>query len=115
MSRFSSKCDLWDWLGSIAREPNETPYECYRRLNTKLFLYSDHFTFDEKNEIVIEKPSDLVWYYPYTDAIHVYERDGKDIHVLAKPEFRATAGRFYKDALYQELRRVIAEEDPKYV
>ena len=111
MSRFSSKCDLWDWF-SMVREPNETPYETYLRLNTELYF---GYPIEEEKRIKIEKPSDLVKFYPYTDGVHMYTKDGKDIHVLSEPEYVEYVGRFYKDALLQEYRRVSIEEDPKYV
>lgn len=109
MSRFSSKCDLWDWLGSIAREPNETPYECYKRLHTELWLN------EGMKPIVVNKPSDLVPYYPYFDAVHVYVRGESDKHWLCPPEIKEYTGPFYKMALEYELKRVQIEEDPKYV
>lgn len=109
MSRFSNKCDLWDWLGCIAREPNETPYECYKRLHTELYLQKD------MQPILIQKPSDLVPYYPYVDAVHCFERGKSDKHWMCPPQYGEYTGRFYKDALLQEMMRVKVEEDPKYV
>jgi len=114
MSRFSNKCDLWDWF-SMVREANETPFQCYLRLGTKLYQDSAKYPLDESARIKIEKPSDLVMYYPYYDSVHVYERGGKDIHVLCKPKYGEYTGRFFHDALMQEYRRVSIEEDPDYV
>lgn len=110
MSRFSSKCDLWDWLGSIAKEHwDETPYDVYTRLHTELFLN------DGMKPISIKKPSDLVKYYPYFDAVHLYERERSDKHWLCPPKNDPDADRFYQSALEQEYKRAVVEEDPKYV
>ena len=110
MSRFSSKCDLWDWLGSIAHEKFETPYECYLRLHTRLYVG------DDDEPVLITKPSDLVPYYPYYDSVHVYEEGKRDDHWMVPPKY--VDGRsewFFKNALYNELKRVEAEEDAAYV
>lgn len=110
MSRFSNKCDLWDWLGSIAKEQwDETPYDVYLRLNTELFLN------ENMKAIRITKPSDLVKYYPYFDAVHVYERGRSDKHWLCPPKNLPETNRYYQAALEQEQKRVEIVEDPKYV
>ena len=110
MSRFSNKCDLYDWLASIAKEQwDETPFDVFKRLHTVLFRN------DTKERIDIDKPSDLVPYYPYYDAVHLYVRDEKDTHYLVPPNNGEYIGAFFKVALESELRRVEIEEDPKYV
>ena len=108
MSQFSGKCDLRDWI-EIVHIPCETPFETYRRHNMELI--------DNKtgNSILIQKPSDLVPYYPYYDAAHVYERDKLDKHWLCPPEYNSHVAPYYKRQLEHELKRVQAEEDPKYV
>ena len=108
MSRFSLRCDLWDWL-EMMKEPFETLYECYLRLHTELYpgLKGD-------TPIIIEKPSDLVPYYPCYDAMHIYEEGKRDTHWLVPPEY-GEYGMFFKDAIYSEVQKAIAEEDPKYV
>ena len=107
MSRFSSKCDLLDWI-EIVSEPQETPFECFRRLNMKLYG-------EDLKPIQINKPSDLVPYYPYSDAVHHYCKNKADEHWLCPPKYGEHTEEFYKRALYAELQKVIAEEDPKYV
>ena len=63
MSKFSGKCDVFDWFGMIAKEDNETPYECFLRRKGKLYANG---SFGNKSEpISIKKPSDFVLYYPY--------------------------------------------------
>ena len=110
MSKFSGKCDLYDWLYDIAGNADETPYETYKRLNTELYLN------EGMKAIIIRKPSDLVPYYPYYDAVHCYERDVSDRHWLCPPQRgNSELDWMMRDALQDEYTTVMEMEDPKYV
>ena len=113
MSKFTGKCDIYDWFGMIARNDDETPYECYKRLGSVLML--------NDRPVKIEKPSDLVMFYPFVSASHAHSKD-KDVHWLS------TKGSYFADTvcynpqgaarglskLMDEYWRVREEEDPKY-
>ena len=117
MSKFSGKCDLYDWFGMIACVPGETPYECYKRLGSEIF-YS--YGGDDR-PVRIEKPSDLVMFYPFIAGAHIYSKDGDDIHWIPRGSYLAdivtyapgTAARYLQELL-DEYWRVREEEDPKY-
>ena len=117
MSRFSGKCDLYDWFGMIACEDGETPYECYKRLGSYIF-YSHG---GDDIPVRIEKPSDLVMFYPFIASAHSYSKDGDDTHWISKGSYLAdicmyapaTAARYLQDLL-DEYWRVKDAEDPKY-
>lgn len=117
MSKFSGKCDLYDWFGMIACDPGETPYECYKRLGTQIFYkYNGHDI-----PVRIGKPSDLVMFYPFISSVHSYSKD-KDAHWISRGSYLAdivtyapgTAARYLQELL-DEYWRVKEEEDPKYV
>ena len=122
MSKFSGKCDIYDWFGMIAKEENETPYECFVRRNAK--IYTNDALVTKADPIKIEKPSDLVMYYPYVSASMVCNNNkGEDTIYLSsrpypclfldigKPETYV----HYTEKLMKEYWRVRNEEDPKYV
>ena len=118
MSRFTGKCDLYDWFGKIACNEGETPYECYKRLDSRIFMAERTYT----NEVKIEKPSDLVMFYPFIDYLHYCSEDRKDMHFIPPGSYLSyiaadnpeSAARGLQDLL-DEYWRVKEEEDPKYV
>lgn len=118
MSKFSGKCDLYDWFGMIACNEGETPYECYKRLGSKIIM-DDHI---KAREIEIKKPSDLVMFYPFVSFFHGHSNTyGQDVHYIPQKSFLSEVvmvspdmAAFYLDALVTEYWRVKEEEDPKY-
>lgn len=117
MSKFTGKCDIYDWYGMIACNEGETPYECFKRLNGRIFM--DERTRVE--EVKIEKPSDLVMFYPFISGIHYHSKDGTDDHYIRKGSYLSDtvsynpAGAAHGlQALMDEYWRVKNEEDPKY-
>ena len=52
MSKFTGKSDLYDWFGMIACEEGETPFECYKRLGSRIFY--DGLS-DIKGQVKIER------------------------------------------------------------
>lgn len=121
MSKFSGKCDLYDWFGEIACNKGETPYECYKRLGSKIIV-GDRI---EKREMEIKKPSDLVMFYPFVSYAHFHsatDEPGRDLHYIPMGSFLSEvvtyspdSAAFYLDAIVKEYWRVKEEEDPKYV
>lgn len=119
MSKFTGKCDLYDWFGMIACNEGETPYECYKRLGSRIFMAEQTYT----NEVKIEKPSDLVMLYPFVAYAHFSSKEGdqKDDHYIRKGSFiadtvgynPAAAARGLQELL-DEYWRVKDEEDPRY-
>ena len=119
MSEYSGKCDVFDWFGSIAKEENETPYECYLRRGSKLYV-NDAILDKNAEPIKIEKPSDLVMYYPFIVATASFNPDNIFLSSRPYPCCFLDMGRprsyyFYTNRLMEEYERVVAEEDPKYV
>ena len=121
MSKFTGKCDLFDWFGKIACNDGETPYECYKRLGSRIFM-NNNVTYTE--EVKIEKPSDLVMLYPFVAYLHVCSNcdDQKDDHYIRRGSYLADQVSFNTEgvarglqALLDEYWRVKEEEDPKYV
>ena len=120
MSKFSGKCDLYDWFGRIAGNEGETPYECFKRLNARIFMGERTYQY----EVKIERPSDLVMFYPFADYLHVGTAEDvvKDDHYINRSSFISDtfgcnpefAARELQDLL-DEYWRVKEEEDPKYV
>ena len=123
MSKFSGKCDLYDWFGRIACKEGETPYECFKRLNSRIFMGESTY----KYEVKIEKPSDLVMVYPFADYLHCSSKETddseyRDDHYITRSSFLSDtfglnpefAARGLQDLL-DEYWRVKEEEDPKYV
>lgn len=116
MSKYSGKCDIYDWFGMIACNEGETPFECFKRLNAKIYLR------DKRVPVEINKPSDLVLFYPFIDAVHSHSlKDNSDNHFLPKGSYlvdilsynpTAVAGALQD--LLDEYWRVKEEEDPKY-
>ena len=117
MSRYSGKCDVFDWFGMIACDDGETPFECFKRRNAKMF--HDH---DSKYPITIEKPSDLVPFYPFLTAVMTVSEDNGDRIWLSHDYVGEMTGIIssesimrYRRELLEEYDRVAREEDPKYV
>lgn len=115
MSRFTGKTDLYDWFGSIACLGDETPFECYKRLGSELYVNGI------ATPVEINKPSDLVLFYPFDDAVHDYSRRGKDKHFLTRGSnyadmisYNPTGVAHGLQDLLDEYWRVKNEEDPKY-
>lgn len=107
---------MYDWFGMIACNEGETPFECYKRLNAKIYLR------DKRNPVEIEKPSDLVLFYPFIDALHSHSlKDNSDNHFLSKASYFVETLSYNREAvasglqmLLDEYWRVKEEEDPKY-
>lgn len=120
MSKFTGKSDLGDWFGMIACEEGETPFECYKRLGSRIFY--DGLS-DIKGQIKIEKPSDLVLFYPFIDVVHSSsKKGGYDNHYIARGSYLADVASYDSESaarrlqdLLDEYWRVKEEEDPKYV
>ena len=121
MSKFTGKCDLYDWFGMIACKKGETPYECYKRLGSRIFMGGQTYT----DEVKIEKPSDLVMFYPFVAYAHFSSSDetadARDVHYIRKGSFIADTVRYNPAAAARELQelldeywRVKNEEDPRY-
>ena len=117
MSKFTGKCDLYDWFGMIACNEGETPYECFKRVNGKIYM-DDRIRVEE---VRIEKPSDLVMFYPFISYEHFYSKDGEDIHYIRRGSYLADTVSYNPQgaahglqALMDEYWRVREEEDPKY-
>lgn len=117
MSRFSGKCDVYDWFGMIACRPDETPFECFKRRNARIYL-----TPGSNYPITIEKPSDLVPFYPFISSSLSSSEYGGDIIVLSHDHItymtgiiRSSSIMEYRRELLEEYDRVVKEEDPKYV
>jgi len=116
MSRYSGKCDIYDWFGMIACEDDETPFECFKRRNAKMF--HDH---ESKYPVRIEKPSDLVPFYPFLMAEAGFSEKGD--HIILSRDYvgeltgiiSAESVMYYRRLLMEEYDRVVKEEDPKYV
>ena len=118
MSKYTGKCDLYDWFGMIACVENETPYECFKRLNGKIVMNEGTYT----DVVKIEKPSDLVMFYPFVDYLHFHSQDGEDIHHVRKGSYFADMVSYNPQGaarglseLMDEYWRVREMEDPKYV
>ena len=121
MSNFSGKSDLYDWFGMIACNKGETPYECYKRLGSKIIV-GDRI---DKREMEIKKPSDLVMFYPFVSYAHFFsstDEPGRDVHYIpmmsqlsCTASYSPDSAARYLDNLVKEYWRVKEEEDPKYV
>ena len=123
MSKFTGKSDLYDWFGMIACNEGETPYECFKRVNGKIIM-------DEREwagEVTIEKPSDLVMFYPFISYMHFHSKgdldeEYADVHYIRKGSYLADMVSYNPQGaarglseLMDEYWRVREEEDPKYV
>ena len=117
MSRFTCKCDIYDWFGMIACNEGETPYECFKRVNGRIFMRDG----DRTEEVKISKPSDLVMFYPFISYMHFYSKEGTDDHFISKGSYLADTVRYNPQGaarclseLMDEYWRVREEEDPKF-
>ena len=116
MSKFSGKCDIYDWFGMIACNPDETPFDCFKRRKAKLLL-----DYDSDNPVSIDKPSDLVPFYPFVSAAMASSESG-DVIILSRDYISELTGIIssrsvmeHRRTLLKEYDRVVKEEDPKYV
>ena len=118
MSKFSGKCDIYDWFGMIACEEDETPFECFVRRKAKMYR-QDNRDYPVK----IEKPSDLVPFYPFLMASGAFSSESGDTVVLSNNSYvddltgiiSAKSVMYYHRELLDEYERIVKEEDPKYV
>ena len=118
MSKYTGKCDIYDWFGMLACKEDETPYECYKRLGSKIYM-DDRIRLEE---VKIEKPSDLVMFYPFVAYEHCSSSDGTDTHYIRRGSYLADMVSYnpqgaarYLSELMDEYWRVREMEDPKYV